>query len=845
MSREAVPRRTVLVVENNAVTRTMLRTTLAAEGYHVRDAKDARTALELMAGAVPDLVLQDLALPDMDGLDLARRLRGMSGASDVPIVALSGMLTRDQVRALQTHFADFVFKPVASSHLVPIVASHLAGARVRPVTAAAGRHVLVVDDEPVQLKVTKLLLIEAGFDVATAADGAAALEMVRCRAPDAVVSDVLMPMLDGFRLCAALRQMPEMAGAPVVLVSSAFIETADRELAQRVGATALVVRTSDNRAVLEALASALNAEPIPETAPREVPTEEYATRLFAQLERQIEIAASLAQRLSLRAAEVAILSSAMAPSAHQDLAALFASLLERCLDAVGVPKGAAYVLDEDASFSLAAQVGFAAEAAEDLASFFGCAALFGAALRAREPISVPGPGATPAVSARLLEGSGASGMLIVPIAAGDEPLGVLCMATEDRALLQEFEPFAMGVASQLGNAIALRRAFHRAATAEERYRSLFDNVVEGIFQLTPDGRISTANPAMARLLGYESPEALLKGVATVEQLYANREDGAEMMRRLGQDGIVAQFQAQVLRRDGEWIWVRANARAVRDASGAVRGFDGSAEDLTAHWKAEELRRLEERRRNQLQVKDEFISHVSHELRTPLAVIHQFVTILLDGLAGPLGADQQQSLDVVLRNVGQLRGMIDDLLEATRADAGRLSIEPRPIALGKLVADAVQSLRSTAAAKQIALSARVATGLPLALADAERSMQVLFNLVGNAIKFTPEGGSVTVQTAVAPDGRMLCVSVTDTGAGVPLSEKDRVFDYLYQGANVGEAGRRGFGIGLYVAKDLIMRQGGEIWVDTRPGEGSVFSFTLPIALEAGHSSERAAKGKEGR
>src|SRR5271166_4595629 len=160
-----------------------------------------------------------------------------------------------------------------------------------------------------------------------------------------------------------------------------------------------------------------------------------------------------------------------------------------------------------------------------------------------------------------------------------------------------------------------------------------------------------------------------------------------------------------------------------------------------------LRALEVTRKQQLEFKNQFLSHVSHELRTPLTCIHQYVTLLLDGLAGPLAPDQNDHLKTVLRSVNQLHAMIRDLLEATRAESGKLRVEPRCIGLRELVQQAVSMLRPTADGKKIGLEIGLDQRLPLVHADPSRVLEVLINLVDNAIKFTPPDGSVVVKACM--------------------------------------------------------------------------------------------------
>ncbi len=241
-----------------------------------------------------------------------------------------------------------------------------------------------------------------------------------------------------------------------------------------------------------------------------------------------------------------------------------------------------------------------------------------------------------------------------------------------------------------------------------------------------------------------------------------------------------------------------------------------------------LRTLEATRKQQIEFKNQFLSHVSHELRTPLTCIHQYVTLLLDGLAGAMAPDQIDYLKTVLKSVNQLHAMIRDLLEATRADSGKLRIEPRCISVGELIQQAVAMMRPIAAETHVSVEAGPDQTIPLVYADPDRTLEVLINLIDNGIKFTPPEGSVVVKASmVETDPISVYLSVTDTGCGIPQESLPLVFERLYQDPNAVDGNRTGLGLGLYIAKEIVTLQGGRMWVASQPGSGSTFSFTLPL------------------
>jgi signal transduction histidine kinase len=234
------------------------------------------------------------------------------------------------------------------------------------------------------------------------------------------------------------------------------------------------------------------------------------------------------------------------------------------------------------------------------------------------------------------------------------------------------------------------------------------------------------------------------------------------------------------------------------------------------------------RKNEVEQRDVFLSHVSHELRSPLTSICSFSSIIADGLAGQTTPQQDDYLQIILRNVGQLQAMIEDLLEVSLAQTGRLAVELQSVSVNEAGAYAVDTLAGAAKQKGITVSFLPSACLPSAYADATRLRQILTILVDNAVKFTPAGGTVTVRASeYEKDGSMVLVEVTDTGCGIKPEETERIFEHLYQVTDPGSAGRRGLGLGLHIAKDLVVRQGGKIWVTSGPGKGSLFSFILPI------------------
>jgi CheY-like chemotaxis protein len=304
----------ILIVEDNAVTRKMMRLALHAEGYAVLEAEDGQSALRLVAEHEPGLVLLDCKLPDIDGFEVGRRLRLL--VPHLPVIAVTGWAQANEARVLTAGFLDVLVKPVEPSRLVEIVARHLGRAPVQ--AAGSGKLILLVDDDPTQRKLAQLVLSSAGLEVAVAEDGEQALRLARERTPDAIVSDVLMPRMDGFALCKLIRSDPKLSHVPIVLTSAHFLAAEDRDLALRFGANRYVTRTGGLDAVVRAVLDAIDSPAVEFTAPP--PDElqsEYLYRIAHQLERQASIGASLSRRVSLQASALSVLDSLSDSLAHE------------------------------------------------------------------------------------------------------------------------------------------------------------------------------------------------------------------------------------------------------------------------------------------------------------------------------------------------------------------------------------------------------------------------------------------------------------------------------------------------------------------------------------------------
>jgi signal transduction histidine kinase len=227
------------------------------------------------------------------------------------------------------------------------------------------------------------------------------------------------------------------------------------------------------------------------------------------------------------------------------------------------------------------------------------------------------------------------------------------------------------------------------------------------------------------------------------------------------------------------------------------------------------------------LKSDFVSNVSHELRTPLTAIKGAVDLVLREVPGPLTEKQAHYLARVRSNTQHLAGLINDLLDLSKIESGKIEVQWSRVSLGGLMQEMVETLRPVAVEKVIALEAAIIEPVILVWADRDKVNQILMNLIGNAIKFTPEQGTITISASTNGNGSIQ-VSVSDTGPGIPLEEQEKIFAKFYQISKVGETKPRGTGLGLAICKALVELHGGRIWVESEISRGSNFHFTLPIS-----------------
>jgi len=360
--------------------------------------------------------------------------------------------------------------------------------------------------------------------------------------------------------------------------------------------------------------------------------------------------------------------------------------------------------------------------------------------------------------------------------------------------------------------------------AEKKYRDIFEKATYGIFQLSPQGRLLTANPAFARTLGYDSPEEVLKDLTNVqEQLYVDKEKGDEFRELMEKTERIKDFEFKAYRKDKSIIYLSQTAHAVVDEDQNLLYYEGMVEDISQKKHMEELKIAKEAAEAANRAKSEFLANMSHEIRTPMNAIMGFSELLWKQVENE---KHKEYLKTITTSGQTLLSLIDDILDLSKIEAGKLEINYKPTSPHSIFTDIERIFSQKITQKGLEFRLEIDPDLPgELLLDEVRMRQILFNLVGNAVKFTHEGYiKLSVHQSFHKSDHSslkLVFTVEDTGIGIPADQKELVFDAFIQQKNQDPHQYGGTGLGLSITRRLVEIMGGTISLESETGKGSIF------------------------
>ncbi|MFO1476950.1 MAG: ATP-binding protein [Verrucomicrobiota bacterium] len=422
--------------------------------------------------------------------------------------------------------------------------------------------------------------------------------------------------------------------------------------------------------------------------------------------------------------------------------------------------------------------------------------------------------------------------------ADDDTVKEAVRSSPSGYILKPFEDRELDTAIRIG--LARHEMDLRLKESERWFQATLRSIADGLIATDARGLIQFFNPSASKITGWEPGEALGRALGDIFPLANDGTHGEDTdfftaFRKPG--SLPGNSRTAVLtRRDGERMPVEYRAAHIHDDRDRPAGLVVSFTDIRDRRRAEDrirsgqerLARAHEKLVHKHEELQGFYHTVSHELKTPLTSAREFVALVLEGLAGAVTGTQREYLGIALESCDQMRTCINDMLDVTRLETGKMSLELRRGNPVELVQRLATRLRPAAERKGVELLCRAGLSAPEILMDETRIAQVVSNLLNNALKFTPAGGRIEV--GIQPDavGDGVLIVVRDTGCGIPASHQGRIFDRLYQVGREEEGGCTGLGLGLFICQELVRLHRGSIRVESVPGRGSTFTVHLPAS-----------------
>ena len=519
-----------------------------------------------------------------------------------------------------------------------------------------------------------------------------------------------------------------------------------------------------------------------------------------------------------RPVELAALTSIAAQvNCTQDLDVILAGALQTTLEVIGEDSGEIFLLDDETGdLVLHTHVGLsqAFVTSESVVKSGEC--ICGQVVRSEEISLIADIATHPMRSRSACAREGFISCVRLPLLARGEVLGLLNIQSRNkREFTQEDVDLLTAIGNQIGIAIANAQLIDDAERRRATLDSVMNSMVDGLILTDRHDRIVYANPRAKEILDLPALDAARSTFEDLDRAIGERL--ARPRRTFGQlraalDNPKSTPTVELALTAPTSRTVQARFFSIQDSGGGPLGLGILLRDITREKELDEM-------------KSQLLATVSHELRTPLASIKGFTTTLLRDDVEWDDLSRREFLSIIDEESDHLTELIGNLLDMSRIEAGTLRVEREPTDLRPIIQETAAEFRMMSGAHEITV--KLPPSLPLVLADARRARQVLRNMVENAVKYSPDGGPIMVKAQVKPSE--VQISVSDKGIGIEEHQLEHIFDRFYQVDSASTRRVGGSGLGLSICKAIVDAHRGRIWVESQPGSGSTFHFTLPLAL----------------
>lgn len=354
-----------------------------------------------------------------------------------------------------------------------------------------------------------------------------------------------------------------------------------------------------------------------------------------------------------------------------------------------------------------------------------------------------------------------------------------------------------------------QKRFKKTLNEKKQTEAIVRSVAAGMVVVNNKGEVLLMNPAAEKLLDTKKEEKI--GHQLTEG--AGEEQLISLAKTTSLDG---ETDIEIDSNEDTKKILRSSSAVIEDENGQTVGMVTVLNDIT---KQKELDNM----------KSQFLSNVTHELRNPIGAIKQSIAVILEGTAGDLTEPQHKFLSNAKRNLDRLSALVDDILDLSKLEAKKMEIKLKLTAISKVIDEVCETIDTWTKNKEIRIVKDVEEGLPEINVDPDRIIQVLMNIISNAIKFTPKDGTITIGAKLSEEKDKMSVSISDTGVGIPKEDQPKIFGKFQQAKNRSVGDKSGTGLGLTIAQELVGLHGGKISVDSEEGKGTTFTFTLSMNL----------------